>query len=118
MYSNNSALKIVQIRRAKIGDPKFLPKHDLSKMGGSKKSINQILSDPKLAESVLKLSKPKILRLNGIKLHQALAEYVLTPEQLKLHNFPIPSPQSKKIVEINDMSRFALIYFGLLKIFG
>lgn len=114
MYSNNSALKIVQIRRARMACPKFMPKHDLTKLTvGSKKSINQILADPKLAQSVLKIQKPKILRLTGVKLHAALSEYVLTVEQMKINNYPLPSTESKKIVTIHDMLRYVRdIYYS------
>ena len=107
MYTNNSALKVVQIRRAKVSDPKFMPKHDLSKLApDQKKSVSQILANPKLAETMIKVAKPKVFKLQGMELYRALQEYVLKDEELVQHNYPIPLPKSKKIVSINDMSRF------------
>lgn len=106
MYTNNSALKVVQIRRAKVCDPKFMPKHDLSKLApDQKKSVSQILANPKLAETMIKVVKPKVLKLQGLELYKALQEYVMKPDELVLHNYPLPTPKSKKIVSINDLSR-------------
>ena len=73
------------------------------------KSIGQVLADPKLAASVKKSTKPIINKLNGADLHEALLEYCLTPEQMKLHNYPIPTNESKKVITINDMSRYLQI---------
>lgn len=104
-YTNQAANKLVIIRKARLNDPRFAPKHDASKIGSMKRSIGQVLADPKLAASVKKSTKPIINKLNGADLHEALLEYCLTPEQMKLHNYPIPTNESKKVITINDMSR-------------
>ena len=106
-YANLSATIIKRFRAAKPGQPgakEFAPQFDLSKLPPGT-THHDLLINEKLGQSVLK-KQNTVARLTGATLHKALQPYIMTSEQIKINNYPIPTAKNKKVVTINDTSRF------------
>lgn len=113
-YVNTTALKISQIKKAKPGDHRFQPTLDMSKLSDQSIPVNKVLADPKMRESLAKkVSRTsQVAKLSGERLFRALQEYILSKEEMELHNYPIPIPGRKKEINIRDLSQYKKFVTG------
>lgn len=99
-FINAMCLRIAQIKKATIGDERFQPKHDLTKIQTI--PMNQALADKKVSARIaIKPKTQRYTKLSGERLYRAMSTYLLKPDELWIHGYPIPKNGSKKIVEVN-----------------